>query len=117
VPRYINAAMILTVATGIPLYWWRSGGLGPWIISRSGVVFGIGGILGIMAATIGMAVVAPTAGRIGERMAAANRTTGADAESIMASVRQLQGRMLRATQVAASLLVLAAICMAGARYL
>ena len=70
VPIYMMGAAILTVLSGLGLYARDSGGFsGPWMRSGTGMVFGIGGTAGILAAIVGMVIASPA----GRRMAALGR--------------------------------------------
>ncbi len=67
VPMYMMGAAILTVLSGLSLYARDSDGFsGAWMRSGTGMVFGIGGTAGILAAIVGMVIAAPA----GKRMAA-----------------------------------------------
>ena len=116
-PRWLMGAAILTLLSGLGLYWRDSGGFqSAWLASGPGKAFGLGGALGFAAAIVGMAVSSPTARRLGElaaRIQAAGRPPTPEEQ---ASLAALQGRIGRAG-MATSLLVLGAtIMMAIARY-
>jgi uncharacterized membrane protein len=116
-PVYLNLASVLAIVSGAVLYWWLSAGLTiGWILSRPGMAYTIGAFFTLDAAIVGQFVSAPTAaqlGRLGARLQSAAGPPPADALDAM---NQLQLRLLRATQVAAALLALAAAAMAIGRY-
>jgi uncharacterized membrane protein len=116
-PIYMMAAVILTVLSGIALYWRDSNGFsGPWIHSGPGRVFGLGGVLAIIAAAIGMAVASPTAKRMGALAASIHNAGRPPSPDQVAQMQQLQSRMISATRLVAALVVLAVSAMAVARY-
>lgn len=114
---WLMAAGILTLLTGLGLYWHDSAGFqSAWLASGPGRTFGLGGVLALLATIIGMAVNAPTARRLGElsaRLQGAGRPPTAEEQ---ASLGALQARLGRASAAAAVLLLLATVMMAIARY-
>lgn len=117
-PLFLNAAVLLVLITGGILFWWASGGFNvSWLSSAAGTGWTIGGLLAIAAALLGYFVNAPTARRLGQLAAKAQAAGGPPSETIASEMKQLQLRLLRATQLAAVLLVLATAAMAAARYL
>jgi len=117
-PVFVNAAVILTLLTGGILFWWDSGGFAAnWFTTGIGMVWTAGGLLTIVAALLGQFVNAPTARRFGELAAQSEAEGGPPSEATRAELQRLHWRLLRASQVAALMLALAAIAMAAARYL
>ena len=116
-PRWINIAVVLTLATGLVLLWWASGGFArAWLVSRRGVVYQIGALATLVTALLGQLVNAPTARRLGGIGAALAASGLPPTEEQQATMRALQGRLAGATRLAAILLSLAAVAMAMARY-
>ncbi|MEO8294664.1 MAG: hypothetical protein ABI613_04035 [Gemmatimonadota bacterium] len=116
-PLFMMIVAILTILSGITLYWQDSGGFtGAWIDSAPGRVFGLGGILAIVAGIIGMAINTPTGRKMGELGAAIGRSNGPPSPEQVAEIGRLQGKMYSSMQVVAVLLVLATAAMAIARY-
>jgi uncharacterized membrane protein len=116
-PLWMNAAMLLTLASGIALYGWRSAGFtSAWMMSRSGIVFGIGGILGILTGVLGILFVMPAGKRLGA-LGASLPAGGPPPEAVLQQMGALQARMAKLARIAAGMVVLAATCMAIARYL
>ena len=65
-PLWLMGASVLTILSGIGLYWVDSAGFqSAWLGSGPGRTFGLGGVLALAAAVLGMAVNAPTARRTG----------------------------------------------------
>jgi uncharacterized membrane protein len=116
-PIWLMTAAILTVVSGIGLYWVDSAGFrSAWLGSGPGRTFGLGGTFAILAALLGMVVNSPTARRL---TALAARVQGSGRPPVpeeAAEMKRLQARLARATMVAAGLLVLATLAMAVARY-
>ncbi|HEY8256187.1 MAG TPA: hypothetical protein VIG08_00870 [Gemmatimonadales bacterium] len=115
-PLYLMGVMILTILSGIALYWRDSNGFsGAWVRSGPGMVFGAGGVLGIIVAALGMIVITPAAKRLGE-LAAAMRKGGPPSPDQKAEMDRLQDRMASTTKVGSFLLLIATAAMAVARY-
>lgn len=116
-PIWLMAASIITLLSGIGLYWHDSGGFqSAWLGSGPGRVFGLGGVFALAAVVVGMTVNSPAARRLGElsgRVQAAGRPPAPDE---LAAIQSLQGRLARGTVWAAVLLGLATLAMAVARY-
>lgn len=115
-PQYVNVAILLTVISGLILFGWRAGGLGSWMTSPSGMAFGAGAVLALVTAVIGMAIITPTAARLGRLSESAATATESEAATIRTTIQQLQTRMQSMARIAAWLLILAAACMASGRY-
>jgi hypothetical protein len=116
-PLWIMGAMVVTLLSGIGLYWRDSAGFqSAWLASGPGRVFGLGGAVAIGASILGMAINMPTGRRLAEitgRLHAAGRPPTPDEQATLAA---LQVRLGRASVVAAVLLVIATLLMAIARY-
>jgi uncharacterized membrane protein len=117
-PAWLMGAAILTILSGLGLYWRDSAGFtSAWLRSGPAQVFGVGGVLAIAAAALGMAVNTPAAKRLGALTAHLQSAGRPPAPEELAEVQRLQARLARATLVAALLLVLATVAMAVARYI
>jgi hypothetical protein len=116
-PAYMMGGVILTILSGIALYWNDSDGFSTqWMASGPGRTFAFGGAMGIIVAILGGAVNAPTARRMGELGAEIKAAGGPPTEVQVAEIQRLQGRLTKAMRAAAALLTLALIAMAVARY-
>jgi hypothetical protein len=116
-PVYFLVAGILTVLSGLALYWHDSAGFSNHEFMRSagGVTFGIGGLFALTAVLIGIFVVTPAAMRaakLGAAIAAGGKPTPEQA----AEMQRLQVRLGMMAMLAAGLLTITTICMAVARY-
>jgi uncharacterized membrane protein len=116
-PLWIMGAMVVTLLSGLGLYWRDSAGFqSAWLGSGAGRVFGLGGAVAIAASILGMAINMPTARRLTEisgRLQAAGRPPTPEEQAALAA---LHARLSRASVVAAVLLVTATLLMAIARY-
>ncbi len=116
-PMVILASAWVTLLSGAALAWHDAGPLGfRWFSVGPGRVFGIGAVLAFVATLIGMMVNAPTARRIGMITGRTQSPGGPPSAEDQLELRRLQGRMTKASNVAAVLLVLALMAMAVARY-
>ncbi|MEO8622715.1 MAG: hypothetical protein ABI625_16710 [bacterium] len=118
-PSYMVAGMLLTILSGITLFWNDSVGFksDAWMHSGPGLAFSVGGTLAIVVAIIGLTVNSPTAKKIGTLSAAIRASGGAAPPELAAEMQRCQNRLAAAMKVAAVLLLLAASMMAVARYL
>jgi uncharacterized membrane protein len=117
-PIWLMAASILTLLSGITLYWHDSAGFSSssWLASGTARLFGLGGLLAIVATVVGMGVNLPAARRLGAlaaRLQAAGRAPTPEEGAVM---QGLQRRLAVAGMLAMVLLLLAAAAMATARY-
>jgi uncharacterized membrane protein len=116
-PSYLMGGVILTILSGIALYWNASAGFSTqWMSSGPGMTFAFGGAMGIIVAILGGAVNAPTAKRMGELGAEIAASGGPPSASQAAEMQRLQTRMSAAMRAASVLLFLALTAMAVARY-
>ena len=119
--RYFDAlpaAALLTVVTGVDLLRRVSAGFDPaYMGSRIGITFSIGGLAGILAFAVGVGIGRPLtlkALALGKEMAA--MPDGPDKAARMAQLGAMRARSQMVLRVAAFFLVIAAVCMAIARY-
>ena len=117
-PRALLGAGSVATLTGLALYWHDSAGFqGPWMSSVTGMTFGTGGLLAIIALVIGMTVNSPTARQLGVLTAAIQAQGIPPSPEQSAQMQRLQGRLGLAIQIVTVLLLLATAAMATARYL
>jgi uncharacterized membrane protein len=110
---------LVTLISGFWLFYRVSGGFDPeWSRSRTGMAYGIGGVLALLAFAIGVGIMRPAMQRVGGIMAQASQTTdAAQRESLLAPLPELRRRSMLAGRWVALLLGLATALMAVARYL
>lgn len=114
---FMAASALLTVLSGIWLYWVLTTGFNPAIVlSRGGLVFAIGGLCGLLALIIGGSIIGPGFARL----AALAGQTGAPPEPRHAGHPQrlaaLRRRTTLASQGALALIVIALVLMALGHY-
>jgi hypothetical protein len=114
---FMAATALLTVLSGIWLYWVLTTGLEPDIVwSRSGVVFGIGGLCGLVALVIGGGIIGPGFARL---TALAEQTDAIPQDQRAAHVQRLEAtrrRTMLASKCALALIVVALVLMACGHY-
>jgi hypothetical protein len=116
-PIVLLASAWVTLLSGAALVWHDAGPLGfRWFSVGPGRVFGLGAVLAFVATLIGMAVNAPAARRIGAITGRVQAAGGPPSADDQLELGRLQGRMTKASNAAAVLLVLALMAMAVARY-
>jgi uncharacterized membrane protein len=114
---WLLVAAVLTVLSGIGLYWVDSAGFqSAWLGSGPGRAFGLGGVLAVAGAAVGMGISAPTGRRLAQVAAPIQAERRPPTPEEAAQIAALQHRINRATNVTAGLLLLAAVAMAVARY-
>ena len=117
-PIYFLVAGILTVLSGIALYWHDSQGFGNGFMrSGGGMTFGIGGAIALITLLLGLFVVTPLAvhaGALGGAIAAGGKPPTPEQAAEMKGLQMKLGKM---AAVAATLLTLTTIAMAVARYI
>lgn len=113
------AVALLTILSGLWLYWKISGGFDHhWMHTPTGLAYGIGGVLAIMAFGIGIGVMRPAMKRVGGLAAgAAQEPDPAKRERMMGEVARLRRRSATAGSLVATLLTIATALMGVARYL
>ena len=116
-PIFMMGAAIFTILSGFALYARESGGFtGPWMRSGTGIIFGIGGAAGTLAAIVGMAVASPAGRRMGALGAQIKASGAPPTPEQVAELQALQGRIARGSAAVAVLIVIATTAMALARY-
>ena len=105
-PRFMGAIGGLTILSGLGLYWGLTAGFNAGAIeSPTGLVFGLGGLAGLLAAAIGGGVIARSIRQI-DLLIGSNQAAGFS-EEILA----LQRRISWASRLALALLLIALVAM------
>lgn len=109
----------VTILSGLWLYWRMSGGFNwNWMMSSMGLALGIGGVLSIIAFTIGVGVMRPAtlrAGAIARQMSSVQEEP--ERQRQQQQVKDLRMRSAKAGRAVALLLFGTTALMAVARYL
>ena len=116
-PVFFFVSGLLTVLSGFGLYWHDSAGFtNGFMRSASGMTFGFGAVLALVAVLLGIFVVTPAAMRTGKLGAAIAAGGKPPTPEQAAEMRQLQAKLGKMAVVAAGLLTLTTIAMAVGRY-
>jgi hypothetical protein len=114
----IPAVAILTILSGLYLFWRVSAGFSPGFVhSPIGMTYALGLVASLTALGFGLGVVRPSMLRAAALSQAAAGLGGPEAAASLATAQALRARAGRAAPVVAWLLVLATVTMAVARYL
>jgi uncharacterized membrane protein len=114
----MGAAAGLTMLAGIMLYGIDSGGFRlSWITSGVGLGFTIGALAAIASAFVGGVILQPTSSRIGALGAAMAERGGPPSAEQQAEMGRLSARMNSVGRINITLLLIALLGMATARYL
>jgi hypothetical protein len=115
----LPALALLTILSGVWLYWQASGGLDSrFVRSGMGLGLGIGGLASIAAYALGIAVLRPSMMRAARLMAEIGPTTPeSERQARLEEARRYRARGSRAGQIVSVLLLVAVGAMAVARYL
>jgi uncharacterized membrane protein len=116
VPVVVSLASVLTVATGLVLYWRVSDGFNTdWIGSDIGLAFTVGGISAILALVLGVGFVRPKVLRMG--VLGAEMGSGQPSQGQIQEMGAVQRSVHTLSLLTLGLLGIAVISMAAARYL
>jgi hypothetical protein len=116
---FMGAIGGLTILSGIYLYWHLTSGFDPTISATTEAkVFGLGGLLGLVAAIIGGSVVGRSARTLDATAATlATTTDGATRTQLLAEMGRLRARIKSSGNIVIALLVVTIILMAVGHYL
>lgn len=117
-PQVIGISAVLTILAGLFLYADASGGFdADWITSPVGLGFTVGGAAAIIAWVLGLVAIGPIVARMGQ-VSGAVASGGGPASPEQAAEMQALGRRARSLGwVNITLLLIAVVAMAAARYL
>lgn len=114
---FMAASAVLTVLSGIWLYWVFTAGFDRAIVgSRSGLVFGIGGLCGLLAMLIGGAVIGPGFVRLAELAGQAGSVPEVERAAHAQRIATARQRTALASKGALLLIVIALVLMASGHY-
>jgi hypothetical protein len=114
---FMPGVALLTLLSGLRLYWIMSDGFSPaYVHSRMGMTFGIAGLLAITAFVLGMTVTRPAMARMSALGAQLPTAGEAERPALQAEMARLRERGRRGSLGIVTLVLLAAVGMAVARY-
>lgn len=115
---FMGAVGGITVLTGLYLYWRFTGGFAPELSATpSAMVFGTGGLAGILAVIMGGAVVARNVTRMGEiGIKAMALPEGPERAALVTQSDDARGRAVTGAQIVLVLQAIALACMAVGHY-
>jgi hypothetical protein len=117
-PRWLLYFGLITIVAGFWMYWLDSAGANPdWMKSTPAKIYGFGAIFALIAWLIGMMLNAPLARKLGETSARIAASGAPPTDADKAAIGGMQARLAMFTNVAVTLLILATVCMAVARYI
>ncbi|MGI9043482.1 MAG: hypothetical protein ACR2GK_05070 [Gemmatimonadaceae bacterium] len=115
--KVVPVIAILTMLSGIWLYWRISAGFDPvYLRSGPGHMYGTGGILAIVAFVIGMTMSRPAMMKAASLAQSAENADVAEREAMLAESTRQREKGLRAGRFVAWLLLASAVTMAIGRY-
>jgi uncharacterized membrane protein len=115
-PQAMMASGMLTVLSGLVMYWLVSGGLSAaWVSSNHGVAITLGGIGGILAAIVGGGVSGRATKRLGTLMQQIQASGGQSTPEQQAQIESLKGTMRWSSLAGSACILVALIGMAVAR--
>lgn len=115
---FMTAAALVTAGTGVTLLWFGAGAnWARWWASADGQAIVIGSVAGLVALIGGLAVNAPTAGRLARIAHEVEAAGTPPRDDQVAEMARLQKRLHAATIVSAVLLTVSVVAMAAAHYL
>ncbi len=115
---YFPALGGLTVLSGIWMYW-RNTSLsqgGSFASSPTGITLAIGGLFGVISLLFGGLVVGRSVGQLGVILKSLDTTGGAPTPEQGARMTMLREKITWGSKIVLPMLILAAVCMAVARY-
>ena len=117
-PNYLPILAVVTVFSGIGLYWRDSDGFRAheWLRSGSAMAFGTGGLIALGVFILGMTVISPAGRRMAQLGSLMQQAGGPPAAEQVAEMQRVQARLGSTSSIAAVLLVIATLFMAIARY-
>ncbi len=116
-PSFMGAVALLTVLSGIVLYWRDAGSdLGGWLQSGPGLGFTIGSITALLVIPLGLFFLSPKTERLGSLSAQLEAAGGPPSQDKLAEIQKLDGELHRLEWIDFILLLVSVLTMATARY-
>ena len=117
-PVATNVAMLLSLLSGLALYgWYGHHGKLEWILSPTGLAYGVSLVLAFASAGVGHGLVSASAKRLAAIASPLAPSGAAPTPEQAAEIAALQARMLTGSRIAATLGLVVVALMSVARYL
>lgn len=117
-PRAMSLAAILSVASGIWLYWRDSAGFRwVWIATGPGISLSVGALAGLGAALVGLIIQSRSSARLAQLAGEIQQAGGPPSEGQRGEMEALRSRLRAGGRVTAILLLISVSGMGLARYL
>ena len=114
---FIAATAVLTVLSGIWLYWELTAGFDlASVSSNSGLLFGIGGLCGLLALIMGASLIGPGFARLASLVEQTDSLLETQHPGHAQAVVALQRRTMMSARIALGLIVVALVLMASGHY-
>jgi len=114
---FMASTALLTVISGVWLYWVLTTGFDLAIVrSRGGLVFGIGGLCGLLALIIGGGIIGPGFARLAELAGQTDAMPEIERAAHSQRVAAIRRRTMLASKCALALMVIALLLMAMGHY-
>ena len=116
-PRYMSPMAVLAILSGLSLMGMVSHGNSGWMHTHMGITISIGAVLGILGFAHGIATIMPLTRRMAARGAEIAKAGRAPTGDEQAEMQRDFRKLGRNTRIAATMLLLALVAMAMARYI
>jgi uncharacterized membrane protein len=116
-PQYMGAVSLLTVLSGISLFWISSGGFQTgWILSGPGIAITIGSLVGISVFLLGAFLIGPTAEKLGGLASEVGHAGGPPNPTQVAELHKLDRRLTLFERADFIMLTFSLLTMVTARF-
>jgi hypothetical protein len=116
-PQYMGAVSLLSVLSGISLYWISSGGLQTgWILSGHGIGISIGSMVGISVFLLGAFLIGPTAEKLGKLASEVGKAGSPPTTAQAAELHKLDRRLTLLERADFVMLTISLLTMSTARF-
>jgi uncharacterized membrane protein len=116
-PMFMGTVAILTVLSGVALYWRDAGGdLGGWLQTGPGLGLTIGSITAILVIPLGLFFLTPLTERLGKLSAQIEAAGGPPSQALLSEIETLDKKLHSLEWLDFILLLISVLTMATARY-
>lgn len=116
-PKFMATVAILTVLSGVALYWRGAGGdLTGWLQTGPGLGLTIGSIAAILVIPLGIFLLSPLTDRLGMLSAQLESAGGPPSQALLSEIQKVDKRLHSLEWIDFILLLISVLTMATARY-